>query len=195
MRIEDTDLERSRPEFEQNILDGLRWLGFTWDEGPFYQSQRLDLYQQAIETLLESGAAYRCYVSSAELEELRDRQKANNQAPRYDNRHRNLTPEQEAAFVAEGRQPVIRFKITDSRVITWVDRVRGKVTWKASDLGGDMVVARAAGPDSVGQPLYNLAVVVDDIDMKISHVIRGEDHIANTAVSYTHLTLPTNREV
>ena len=181
LRIEDTDLERSRPEFEQNILDGLRWLGFTWDEGPFYQSQRLDLYQQAIETLLESGAAYRCYVSSAELEELRDRQKANNQAPRYDNRHRNLTPEQEAAFVAEGRQPVIRFKITDSRVITWVDRVRGKVTWKASDLGGDMVVARAAGPDSVGQPLYNLAVVVDDIDMKISHVIRGEDHIANTA--------------
>lgn len=181
LRVEDTDQERSRPEFEQNILEGLRWLGLNWDEGPFYQSQRLDLYRQAIQTLLDQKLAYRCYVSSQELEELRDRQKAQGKAPRYDNRHRDLTPEQEAAFVAEGRQPVIRFKINDDRVISWPDRIRGTVTWQASDLGGDMVVARAAGPDSVGQPLYNLAVVADDIDMKITQVIRGEDHIANTA--------------
>lgn len=181
LRVEDTDLERSKSEYTQNILDGLNWLGLNWDEGPFFQSQRLDLYRQAIQKLLDNGSAYRCYTSTAELDELRASQEANNQAPRYDNRHRNLTPEQEAAFVAEGRRPVIRFKIDDDREISWLDAVRGKVTWKGSDLGGDMVVARAAEEDGLGQPLYNMAVVVDDIDMQITHVIRGEDHIANTA--------------
>lgn len=179
LRVEDTDLERSRPEYTQNILDGLTWLGLTWDEGPVFQSQRLDLYKQAIQTLLNQGLAYRCYTTSAELDELRANQRANHQAPRYDNRHRDLTPEQEAAFVAEGRTPVIRFKIADEREVAWQDMVRAKVSWKASDLGGDMVIARAA-EDGIGQPLYNLAVVVDDIDMAITHVIRGEDHIGNT---------------
>ena len=181
LRIEDTDTERSRPEFEANILEGLQWLGMSWDEGPFYQSKRTDLYRQAIQTLLDKGLAYRCYTTTEELDKLREGQKARGEAPRYDNRHRDLPPEQEAAFVAEGRQPVIRFKIDDKRTIAWADRVRGTVTWKGFDLGGDMVVARAAGTDDVGQPLYNLAVVVDDIDMQITHVIRGEDHIANTA--------------
>jgi glutamyl-tRNA synthetase len=181
LRIEDTDTERSRPEFEQNILDGLQWLGLNWDEGPFYQSKRLDLYRDAIQQLLDRGLAYRCYTTPEELDALRTAQKAKGQAPRYDNRHRNLTPEQEAAFLAEGRQPVIRFKIDDDRTLTWKDLVRGPVTWNTSDLGGDMVIARAASGDGVGQPLYNLAVVVDDVDMAISHVIRGEDHIANTA--------------
>ena len=181
LRIEDTDVERSRPEYTQNILDGLTWLGLTWDEGPLFQSQRLDLYRQAIQTLLDKGLAYRCYTSEAELDEMRAAQKARNEAPRYDNRHRNLTPEQQAAFEAEGRRSVIRFKIDDDREISWNDMVRGTVSWRASDLGGDMVIARASGEDAIGQPLYNLAVVVDDIDMKITHVIRGEDHIANTA--------------
>lgn len=181
LRIEDTDTERSRPEFEANILEGLQWLGMNWDEGPFYQSKRNEFYKQAIQTLLDKGLAYRCYTTPEELDKLREGQKARNEAPRYDNRHRNLTPEQEAAFIAEGRQPVIRFKIDDKRTIAWNDRVRGTVTWKGFDLGGDMVVARAAGIDDVGQPLYNLAVVVDDIDLQITHVIRGEDHIANTA--------------
>ena len=181
LRIEDTDLERSRPEYTQNILDGLTWLGLNWDEGPIFQSKRPELYQQAIQTLLDKGFAYRCYTSEAELDELRAAQKATNQAPRYDNRHRNLTPEQQAAFEAEGRRPVIRFKIDDGREISWNDLVRGKVSWQASDLGGDMVIARASTEDVIGQPLYNLAVVVDDIDMRITHVIRGEDHIANTA--------------
>ncbi len=181
LRIEDTDLERSKPEYTQNILDGLKWLGLNWDEGPLFQSQRLDLYRQSIQTLLDNGSAYRCYTSTAELDELRAAQEANNQAPRYDNRHRHLTPEQEAAFIAEGRRPVVRFKIEDEREISWLDLVRDKVSWKGSDLGGDMVIARAADGDDVGQPLYNLAVVVDDIDMQITHVIRGEDHIANTA--------------
>lgn len=180
LRVEDTDLERSRPEYTENILTGLTWLGLTWDEGPFYQSDRLDLYRQAIQTLLEKGLAYRCYCTPEELDAMREAQKANNEAPRYDNRHRHLTPEQQAQFEAEGRQAVIRFKIDDDREISWIDLVRGKVTWKGSDLGGDMVIARASNQGEIGQPLYNFVVVVDDIDMKITHVIRGEDHISNT---------------
>ncbi len=180
LRIEDTDEMRSRPEYTQNILDGLSWLGLNWDEGPLFQSKRLDLYGQAIQTLLDKGFAYRCYTSEGELEEMREAQKARKEAPRYDNRHRNLTPEQQTAYEAEGRRPVIRFKIDDDREIAWNDLVRGRVSWKASDLGGDMVIARASD-NPIGQPLYNLAVVVDDIDMQITHVIRGEDHIANTA--------------
>ncbi len=181
LRIEDTDLERSRPEYTRNITDGLAWLGLTWDEGPVLQSKRLDLYRQATQTLLERGLAYRCYTSEAELEEMREAQKAKCEAPRYDNRHRNLTPEQQAAFAAEGRSSVIRFKIDDARELCWHDLVREEVTWQASDLGGDMVIARNSTNNQVGQPLYNLAVVVDDIDMGITHVVRGEDHIANTA--------------
>ncbi|HAA31551.1 MAG TPA: glutamate--tRNA ligase [Cyanobacteria bacterium UBA8553] len=180
LRVEDTDQARSRPEYTQNILDGLTWLGLNWDEGPFYQTQRLDLYGKAIETLLEQGLAYYCYTTEAELEQMRAAQKARKEAPRYDNRHRNLTPEQRAAFEAEGRQPVIRFKIEDDREIVWNDMVRGKLTWKGRDLGGDMVIARASKQGEIGQPLYNLAVVVDDVDMHITHIIRGEDHIANT---------------
>ena len=180
LRIEDTDTERSRPEYTQNILDGLSWLGLNWDEGPIFQSKRLDIYQQAIQTLLEKGLAYRCYSTEAELEEMRAAQKARNEAPRYDNRHRHLTPEQQAAMIAEGRDSVIRFKIEDDREIVWNDMVRGQMSWRGSDLGGDMVIARAS-ENGIGQPLYNFAVVVDDMDMKITHVIRGEDHIANTA--------------
>ncbi|MCV3216083.1 glutamate--tRNA ligase [Plectonema radiosum NIES-515] len=180
LRIEDTDIERSRPEYTENILEGLRWLGLTWDEGPFFQSQRLDIYKQAVKNLLDKQLAYRCYTTSEELEALREGQKARNEAPRYDNRHRNLTPSQQAAFEAEGRSFVIRFKIEDDREIVWNDLVRGNMSWQGSDLGGDMVIARAA-EDGIGQPLYNFAVVVDDMDMQISHVIRGEDHIANTA--------------
>lgn len=181
LRIEDTDVERSRPEFTENILDGLKWLGLNWDEGPFFQSKRIDGYRDAIRKLLDAGLAYRCYCTPEELDEMRSAQKAKNQAPRYDNRHRHLTAEQRAEFEAEGRQAVIRFKIDDDREIRWKDRVRDSVVWKGGDLGGDMVIARAATGTEVGQPLYNLAVVVDDIDMNITHVIRGEDHIANTA--------------
>ena len=188
LRIEDTDLERSKPEYTQNILDGLTWLGLTWDEGPIFQTKRLDLYRQKVQDLLDKGLAYRCYTSAEELEAMREAQKAKGLAPRYDNRHRDLTPEQQAAFEAEGRKPVIRFKIDDDREIVWNDMVRGKVAWKGSDLGGDMVIARTADGDggqdahpTIGIPLYNFAVVVDDMDMSITHVIRGEDHIANTA--------------
>ncbi len=180
LRIEDTDTERSRPEYTDNILEGLRWLGLNWDEGPFFQTERLSMYKEAVQGLLDKKLAYRCYTTSEELEAMRESQKARNQAPRYDNRHRNLTPEQEAEFKAEGRSCVIRFKIDDGREITWNDLVRGEMAWQGRDLGGDMVIARAS-EDGIGQPLYNFAVVVDDMDMQITHVIRGEDHIANTA--------------
>ena len=183
LRVEDTDKERSRPEYTENIKSGLAWLGLNWDEGPFFQTDRLDLYKKAIQELLDRGLAYPCYCTPQELEQMRQEQKANKLAPRYDNRHRNLSKEQIAEFEAEGRKPVIRFKIDDDRTIVWQDLVRGQVSWNGSDLGGDMVIARAAesSEDNLGQPLYNLAVVVDDIDMGITHVIRGEDHIANTA--------------
>ncbi|MGV2828891.1 glutamate--tRNA ligase [Myxosarcina sp. GI1(2024)] len=183
LRIEDTDKARSRDEFTENIKSGLTWLGLNWDEGPFFQTQRLDKYQQAVQTLLERGLAYPCYCSAQELNEMRETRKAKGLAPGYDNRHRNLTTEEIEAFEAEGRKPVIRFIIDEARTIIWEDAVRGKVTWKGGDLGGDMVIARAAEQDEepFGQALYNLAVVVDDIDMQITHVIRGEDHIANTA--------------
>ncbi len=183
LRIEDTDLERSRPEYTENIKSGLTWLGLTWDEGPFFQTQRLDLYRQGIQTLLDKGFAYRCYCTPEELEKMREQQKAKNQAPRYDNRHRHLTEAECQKFEDEGRKPVIRFIIDDDREIVWNDLIRGKMTWKGNDLGGDMVIARIPQKEgeTFGQPLYNLAVVVDDLDMKITHVIRGEDHIANTA--------------
>ena len=193
LRIEDTDKERSKPEFTQNILEGLEWLGIDWAEEPVIQSERVAQHRDAIRTLLDKGLAYRCYASEAELATMRDRQKASNQPPRYDNRHRNLTAEQETAFQAEGRDAVIRFRINDDAEIHWNDLVRGTMRWRGGDLGGDMVVARRAPADQIGDPLYNLVVVVDDAAMEITHVIRGEDHIANTAkqlLLYEALSLP-----
>ena len=181
LRIEDTDKERSKPEFTANILDGLAWLGIDWDEDPTIQSERVHEHRSAIQLLLDRGLAYRCYASEEELASMREAQKAENKAPRYDNRHRQLTAEQEASFQAEGREAVIRFRIDDSEEIQWRDLVRGPMHWRGADLGGDMVIARRAPADQIGDPLYNLVVVVDDASMAITHVIRGEDHIANTA--------------
>ncbi|MEB3318804.1 MAG: glutamate--tRNA ligase [Cyanobacteriota bacterium] len=196
LRIEDTDRERSKPEYTANILAGLRWLGLDWDEEPVIQSARIAIHRQAITQLLAEGKAYRCYTSEAELTALRERQQADKQAPRYDNRHRSLTPAEERAFIAEGREAVVRFRIDDERVIEWHDLVRGAMRWSGADLGGDMVIARRAPADAIGDPLYNLVVVVDDAAMAISHVIRGEDHIANTAkqiLLYEALGLPLPR--
>lgn len=180
LRIEDTDLERSKSEYTDNIIEGLQWLGMNWDEGPFYQSERLDMYREKVQELLDKGLAYRAYETPEELTAMRDAQKARKAAPRYNNQHRDLTPEQVKAFEEEGRPAVIRFKIDDEREIKWNDLVRGPVSWKGQDLGGDMVIARASSGSDVGQPLYNFVVVVDDADMSISHVIRGEDHVGNT---------------
>ena len=181
LRIEDTDKERSKAEFTANILEGLQWLGLGWDGEPVIQSARIEAHRAAIQQLLDSGHAYRCFASDDELAAMREAQAAAKQAPRYDNRHRNLSPQQQQAFIAEGRTAVVRFKIDDDAVISWSDLVRGPMRWSGSDLGGDMVIARRAPADQIGDPLYNLVVVVDDAAMAISHVIRGEDHIANTA--------------
>ena len=181
LRIEDTDIERSNELFTKNILEGLKWLGIDWNESPIIQSKRVNEHKKIIETLIAKGFAYRCYASESELEEMRETQKKNGLAPRYDNRHRNLTIEQESQFIKAGRNPVIRFKINDQKLISWNDLIRGEMTWSGKDLGGDMVIARRAPANSIGDPLYNLVVVADDSAMKISHVIRGEDHLANTA--------------
>ncbi len=181
LRIEDTDRERSKPEFTADILDGLAWLGLDWDGDPVIQSERVEAHRHAIAQLLASGHAYRCFATEEELTAMREDQAARNLPPRYDNRHRDLSPEQEQAFIAEGRQATVRFRIDDAATIAWTDLVRGEMRWAGSDLGGDMVIARRAPADRIGDPLYNLVVVVDDAAMAISHVIRGEDHIANTA--------------
>ena len=181
LRVEDTDRERSKDEYTQNILEGLAWLGIDFDEGPFFQTQRSDRYVATVEKLLAQKKAYFCYCTEAELDAMREAQKANKQAPRYDNRHRNLTDAERQAFADEGLRPVIRFIIEEPRTIAWNDLVRGTVSWSSSDLGGDMVIARVDDQGNIGLPLYNFAVVVDDIDMQITQVIRGEDHIANTA--------------
>ena len=207
LRIEDTDRERSQQVFTDSILTGLRWLGLDWDEEPVFQSRRSQEHQKAIAELLASGRAYRCYATEAELNAMREAQQAARQAPRYDNRHRDLSPEQVAAFQKEGRHAVVRFRIDDTQEILWHDMVRGPMRWQGADLGGDMVIARRAPADRIGEPLYNLAVVVDDIAMGITHVIRGEDHIANTAKqlllynalgapqpSFAHTPLILNRE-
>ncbi len=181
LRIEDTDTERSKELYVKNILEGLQWLGINWSDPPIIQSKRINEHKKIIETLLAKGFAYRCYASESELDKMREDQKKNGFAPRYDNRHRNLTPAQESEFIKDGRNPVIRFKINDQKLISWNDLIRGQMTWSGKDLGGDMVIARRAPADSIGDPLYNLVVVADDSAMKISHVIRGEDHLANTA--------------
>ena len=181
LRIEDTDSERSKELYTKNIYEGLQWLGIKWDESPTIQSKRVNEHKKIIETLITKGFAYRCYASESELDEMRETQKRNGLAPRYDNRHRDLTKDQEEQFIKEGREPVIRFKINDQKFISWNDLIRGEMTWSGKDLGGDMVIARRAPSDSIGDPLYNLVVVADDSAMKISHVIRGEDHLANTA--------------
>ena len=181
LRIEDTDKERSNPAFTANILEGLQWLGLDWDAEPVIQTARIAEHRSAIQQLLDSGHAYRCFATEAELTAMREQQAALKQAPRYDNRHRNLSLAQQQEYSAAGRQATIRFCIDDQRSITWSDLVRGEMRWAGADLGGDMVIARRAAADEIGDPLYNLVVVVDDAAMAISHVIRGEDHIANTA--------------
>ncbi len=175
LRVEDTDRERSKPQYTRNIMSGLAWLGLDWDEGPIYQSDRFERYKEIVQQLLDQNLAYYCFCTETELEEMRAAQRAAGKAPRYDNRHRHLTADQRQAYLDEGRKPVIRFKIEEPMEVSWIDLIRGEITWNTQDLGGDMVIARADG-----QPLYNMAVVVDDIDMGITHVLRGEDHIGNT---------------
>ncbi len=181
IRIEDTDIVRSKPEYTNNILDGLNWLGLHWDEEPIKQSQRISIHKKNIKKLLEIGVAYRCFTSESEILELRENQQSNGLPPKHDNRHRNLTSNEIKEFISQGRSSVIRFKIEEETEIKWEDQIKGEIKWKGKDLGGDLVLSRRAFGFEIGDPLYNLAVVVDDNFMNITHVVRGEDHISNTA--------------
>jgi glutamyl-tRNA synthetase len=168
LRIEDTDRERSTPEALQAILEGMQWLGLDHDEGPFYQSQRMDRYREVIERFLREGKAYRCYCSKEELDELRAAQMARKDKPRYDGRcrHRQVP--------VAGVNPVVRFRNPDEGQVVVDDVVHGAIRFDSAELD-DLIIAR-----SDGTPTYNFCVVVDDYDMKITHVIRGDDHINNT---------------
>tara|TARA_B100000965_G_scaffold283373_1_gene241270 strand:+ start:348 stop:1784 length:1437 start_codon:yes stop_codon:yes gene_type:complete len=181
IRIEDTDIVRSKSEYESNILDGLNWLGLNWDEEPIKQSKRVSIHKNHIKRLLEIGAAYRCFTSESEIIELREKQKRVGLPPKHDNRHRNLTSKEIKEFISQGKSSVIRFKIDEETEIKWEDQIRGEIKWQGKDLGGDLVLSRRAVGNEIGDPLYNLAVVVDDNFMNITHVVRGEDHISNTA--------------
>ena len=181
IRIEDTDIVRSKSEYTSNILEGLKWLGLNWDEEPIQQSKRISIHKNHIKRLLEIGAAYRCFTSESEILELREKQKIRGLPPKHDNRHRNLSSKEIEKFISQGRSSVIRFKIDEETEIKWEDQIRGEIKWQGKDLGGDLVLSRRALGDEIGDPLYNLAVVVDDNFMNITHVVRGEDHISNTA--------------
>jgi glutamyl-tRNA synthetase len=173
LRIEDTDLERSNQASVDVILEGMAWLGMHPDEGPFYQMQRMDRYKQVLAELQTTGQVYPCYMSIEELDALREKQMAAKEKPRYDGTWR---PEAGKTLppIPEGMKPVLRFKNPQDGVVAWDDKVKGRIEISNQELD-DLVIAR---PD--GTPTYNFCVVVDDIDMQITHVIRGDDHVNNT---------------
>jgi len=181
LRIEDTDIFRSKPEFTKNILDGLSWLGLNWDEDLINQSERIEDHKVVIKKLLDQGLAYRCFMSEKESQQLKETQKKSGLPPKHDNRYRDLSKSEIESFINAGKSSVIRFRIDDNAQISWNDEIRGEIKWVGKDLGGDMVLSRRAYGHEIGSPLYNLAVVIDDNFMNITHVIRGEDHISNTA--------------
>ena len=173
LSIEDTDLERSTPEAVQAIIDGMQWLGLQHDEGPFYQMQRMDRYREVIAQMLVDGAAYHCYCSPEEVEAMRNRQRDAGEKPRYDGTWRP-EPGKVLPAVPDGVKPVVRFRNPLEGDVSWDDAVKGTITISNRELD-DLVIAR---PD--GTPTYNFCVVVDDWDMRITHVIRGDDHVNNT---------------
>ena len=179
LRIEDTDLDRSTQAAVDVIIEGMAWLGLNYDEGPFYQMQRMDRYKTVLAELQAAGHVYPCYMSVAELDALREGQMAAKQKPRYDGTWRP-EPGKTLPPVPAGVAPVLRFKNPLHGVVAWDDKVKGRIEISNDELD-DLVIARPAGPgEPVGTPTYNFCVVVDDIDMAITHVIRGDDHVNNT---------------
>lgn len=210
IRIEDTDTKRNLADGERSQLENLEWLGIDWDEspvnpgeyGPYRQSERKDIYMPLIDQLLMSNLAYKCYMTEEELEEERELQKSRGEMPHYGGKCANLTIEEQAAYEQEGRVPVIRFRVPKNETYTFDDMVKGDITFESESIGGDFVILKRDG-----MPTYNFAVAVDDHMMKISHVLRGDDHIANTpkqlmiyeAFNWTppifgHMTLIVNSE-
>ena len=182
VRIEDTDLNRSSRESEENIKESMRWLGLDWDEGidvggpngPYRQTERLAIYQKEIQRLISEGKAYYCYCTQEELEAERKAQLAEGKTPVYGGHCRHLTAEEKARYEAEGRKPVVRLRVPEGKTIAFDDMVRGHVEFQSSGVG-DFIIMK-----SDGIPVYNFAVVVDDALMGITHVIRAEEHLSNT---------------
>lgn len=211
IRIEDTDRKRHVEDGERSQLENLRWLGIDWDESPethekYRQSERLDIYQSYINELLEKGLAYKSYVTEEELAAERERQEAVGETPRYINEYLGMSEDEKAAYIAEreaaGIVPTVRLVVNESGIYKWNDLVKGEIEFEGGNIGGDWVIQKKDG-----YPTYNFAVVVDDHLMKISHVIRGDDHIANTpkqlmvyealgweAPQFGHMTLIINSE-
>jgi glutamyl-tRNA synthetase len=173
LRIEDTDVERSTPAAVRAIMDGMHWLGLDYDEGPFYQMQRMDTYKKVLQTMLDAGTAYYCYSSKEELDALREQQTLHGLKPRYDGKWR---PEAGKTLpqIPPDIPPVIRFKNPQTGVVAWDDLVKGRIEISNSEMD-DLIIARADGT-----PTYNFCVVVDDFEMGITQVIRGDDHVNNT---------------
>ena len=179
LRIEDTDLERSNQASVDVIIEGMAWLGLDHDEGPFYQMQRMDRYKEVLQQLQASGHVYPCYMSVQELDALREKQMEAKEKPRYDGTWRP-EPGKTLPPVPQGVQPVLRFKNPQAGSVVWEDKVKGRIEISNNELD-DLVIARPAqNGESVGAPTYNFCVVVDDIDMTITHVVRGDDHVNNT---------------
>ena len=174
LRIEDTDLERSTEASVNAIIEGMKWLGLDWDEGPFRQMQRLARYREVAEQLLAADRAYWCYASKDELEQMREQQRARGAKPRYDGRWRPENAKAAGLAPPAGVKPVLRFRNPDEGAVTFIDLVKGPITVANAELD-DLVILRADGV-----PTYNFGVVVDDLDMDITHVIRGDDHVNNT---------------
>ena len=182
VRIEDTDVKRNVAGGEENQLRYLKWLGIDWDEsvdigggyGPYRQTERLDIYRRYWQELIDKGLAYPCYCTEEELEREREEQIARGETPRYSGKHRNLTEEQRRAYEAEGRRPSIRFRVPEGKTYKFHDMVKGEISFESDGIGDFVIVKKD------GIPTYNFAVVVDDHEMRISHVLRGEDHISNT---------------
>lgn len=210
IRTEDTDTKRNLDHGEESQLDNLKWLGIDWDEsavnpgehGPYRQSERLDIYNPLVEQLIAEDKAYNCYMTEEELEEEREAQKARGEMPHYSGQHAHLTQDQIDAFEAEGRIPSVRIRVPEDKVYEFNDLVKGPVRFESKNISGDWVIRKKDG-----MPTYNFAVVVDDHLMEISHVLRGDDHIANTpkqmmvydafgweAPEFGHMTLIINAE-
>ena len=174
LRIEDTDRTRSTEEYIEAIIEGMKWLKLEWDEGPFRQTDRFDVYRSYVDKLLREDKAYYCYCSPEELEQRRKEALAQGKPQKYDGRCRNLTKIQDSRFKIQEKNPAIRFKMPQEGQTVVNDMIRGQVTFKNDQLD-DLIIMR-----SDGTPTYNFTVVVDDVDMKITHIIRGDDHLNNT---------------
>ncbi len=174
LRIEDTDAERSTEVSVNAILESMRWLGLDWDEGPFFQMRRLARYREVAEKLIASGHAYRCWASKEELDAMREAQRARGEKPRYDGRWRPERARAAGLVPPKDRPPVVRFRTPDAGNVTFADLIKGPIAVANAELD-DLVLLRADGV-----PTYNFGVVVDDLDMDVTHVIRGDDHVNNT---------------